>query len=155
MPLIQRITSPFPISITKSIVVKPKPVQRLSFSLTGFTTQMRERVANLPRIGLVEDRKSFRQKHLIPNQHRFTMFRGFWLMFRPAFQPVNAPQGHIRIIAMLIMTPTEQRHLPDDMPCLRLANPDVRMWEPPVMEWTARIANSYEPLNPVGLDWTC
>lgn len=116
-----------------------------------FTTQIDDMVATLPSIGHTEDKQSLLLKHVMPNMHRWARFRGFWICFRPAIKPArSAPAGHYTVIAILVMTPTEQRHEIKnlDMPCCRLDDPDTLNWPPVVAAWIDRIANTYTPAPP-------
>ena len=152
MPLIKRVPVQTIVTTVSKSIEPPTP-RHFVVPPPAFTMQVRELIDGLPRIGHTQS-KSYLKAMCVPSSpRRFVMFHGFWLMFRPAYQPIAAPEGHAKISAILVMTPTEQRHDPDDMPCLRLDDPDTRNWEEPVVNWTDKLARIYTPMSPLSLNW--
>jgi hypothetical protein len=121
-----------------------------------FTTQIRELIAvTLPQIGTLHTKDGLRQKYIIPNQHRWVRFRGYWLRFVPAYGPAGrgAPDHFIRVLAILVQSPVTGRsdYL---MPTCRLTDPDTGQWPAPMNAWIDKLdrCDQDQPGSPLDED---
>lgn len=118
--------------------------------MLGLPRSLAKAIARLPHIGHEDSKDTMRAKWIVPNHRLISQFEGYYVKFIPAYGPVLAPEGHVKVLAILAIFPVIER--PDNPPCCRLDDPETGMWAERLYAYAAKLKREgYRPADPTTL----